>query len=62
MDVSNKEQMMVCIRWVNEDFSVHEDPVELIHLPKTDSNMLTCALKDSLGTLSFDFTVPWASV
>ena len=39
---------MVCIRWVDEDFSVHEDPVELIHLPKTDSNMLTSVLKDSL--------------
>ena len=24
-DVSNKEQMMVYIRWVDEDFSVHED-------------------------------------
>ena len=40
--------MTVCIRWVDEDFSIHEDPVELIHLPKTDSNTFTCALKDSL--------------
>ena len=47
-DVSNKEQMTVCIRWVDEDFSIHEDAVELIHLPKTDANTLTCSLKDSL--------------
>ena len=47
-DISNKEQMTVCIRWVDEDFLIHEDPVELIHLPKTDSNTLTSALKDSL--------------
>ena len=47
-DVSHKEQMTVCIRWFDEDFSIQEDPVELIHLPKTDSNTLTCALKDSL--------------
>ena len=37
-DISNKEQMTVCIRWVDEDFLIHEDPVELVHLPKTDSN------------------------
>ena len=40
--------MMVCIGWVDEDFSVHENPVELIHVPKTDSIMLTCTLKNSL--------------
>ena len=47
-DISNKEQMTVCIRWVNEDFLIHEDPEELIHLPKTDSNTLASALKNSL--------------
>ena len=47
-DISNKEQMMVCIGWADEDFSVHENLVELIHVPKTDSNMLTYALKNSL--------------
>ena len=40
--------MIVCIRWVDEEFSVHEDPVELINPSKTDSNKLTFALKDSL--------------
>lgn len=29
-------------------FLIHEDPVELIHIPKTDSNTLTSAMKDSL--------------
>ena len=47
-DVSNKEQLTVCIRWVDEDFNIHEDPVELIHVPKTDSATLTSALKDCL--------------
>lgn len=47
-DVSCKKQMSVCIRWVDEEFVIHEDPVELIHLPKTDANTLTSALKDSL--------------
>ena len=44
-DVSNKEQMTICIRLVDDDFSVHEDLVEFICFPKTDSNTLTCTLK-----------------
>ena len=47
-DVSNKEQLAVCIRWVDTDYAIHEDPVELIHVPKTNSSILTDALKDSL--------------
>ena len=47
-DVTSQEKMSVCIRQVDEQFSVHEDPVELIHLPKTDSNTFTCALRDFL--------------
>ncbi len=47
-DISQKEQMTVCIRWVDNDFEIHEDPVELIHVPKTDSKTLTSAIKDCL--------------
>ena len=39
-DVSCKEQMVVCIRRVDEDFMVHEDPVKLIHLPRTDASTI----------------------
>ena len=35
-------------RWVDENFSVHEDFLELIQLPKTDANTVTLALRDSL--------------
>ena len=47
-DTSNKEQLVICIRWVDEEFHIHEDPVELIDLPKTDSTTITNALKDCL--------------
>lgn len=36
-DVSHKEQIVICIGWVDKDSSIHEDPLELIHLPKTDA-------------------------
>ena len=36
-DVSHKEQLCITIRWVGSDFIIHEDPLELINVPKTDS-------------------------
>ena len=50
-DVANKEQL-VCIRWVDNDFQIHEDPVELINVSKTDAVTLTSAIKDCLIRLS----------
>ena len=47
-DVTNKEQLCVCIRWVAKDFSIHENFLELIQLPKADANTVTLALRDSL--------------
>ena len=40
-DISNKAQLTVCIRWVDGDFCVHEDPIELIELPKIDAETIT---------------------
>ena len=48
-DVSNKEQLTVCIRWVDDDFCIYEDPIELIQLPKTDAETITRELKSCLG-------------
>lgn len=37
-DISHNEQLAVCVRWVDDDSVIHEDPVELIHVPKTDAD------------------------
>lgn len=50
-DISHNEQVAVCIRWVDDDFVIHEDPVELIHVPKTDADTLISALEDCLVRL-----------
>ncbi len=47
-DVSNTEQLCITIRWVDNEFDIHEDPLELIHVPKTDSATLATLIKDSL--------------
>ena len=55
-DISGKEQLAVCIRWVDDQFTIHEDPVELINVPKIDSNTLTHAVKDCLTRFSLPIT------
>ena len=40
-DISQKEQLCVTIRWLDSHFEIHETPVELIQVPKTDSETLT---------------------
>jgi len=48
LDISNKEQVVICIRWVDAEFTIHKDPIELVHLPKTDLETIASALKDCL--------------
>jgi len=50
-ELSQKEQLTLCIRLVDNDMEIHKDPIELIHVPKTDSSTLTHAIKDSLVRL-----------
>lgn len=40
-DLSHKEQLTLCVGWVDKELSIHEDPLELIHVPKTDADTLT---------------------
>ena len=47
-DVSHKEQLCLSIRWVDTSFDIHEDTIELMQVPKTDSATLTGFIKDSL--------------
>ena len=46
--VKHCEQMCVSIRWVDENLLIHETPLELIHVPKTDSATLVACIKDCL--------------
>ena len=38
MDVSNNEQMCVAIRWTDTEYSTFEEPIGLVHVPKTDAD------------------------
>ena len=37
-DISNKEQLILCIRWVNNDFQVYEDFIRSHKSPNTTAD------------------------
>ena len=45
-DVACKEHLSIVIRWVSCEYEIHEEPVGLVQLPKTDSATIYEALKD----------------
>ena len=47
-DVSNKEQLVICIRWVNEELAVHEEFVGMHPLQGTEADHIVKVLKVSL--------------
>ena len=54
-DMAHKEQLNVSIRWVSNDYDIHEDPFGLFCLPNTKAETLytviTCTLLPSIITV-----------
>ena len=48
VDVWNKEQLVICLRWVDCCLDVHEELLGLYHVPDTSANAITAAIKDCL--------------
>ena len=51
-DASNYEQVTIVLRWVTEDFQVHEEFIGLYQVPSTDAETLTTTIKDTLTRLN----------
>ena len=47
-DISNKEQLAVCCRWVDESYNVHEDPLGLFQISSYRADSVISHLKDVL--------------
>lgn len=47
-DISNKEQLTVCLRWVDENFEICEDFIGLVQLSDTKASTVYISLKDVL--------------
>ena len=47
-DVNNREQLNLSIRYIDDDYVVHEDPIGLCSLPNTFAETVYSVLKDLL--------------
>ena len=47
-DLSNREQVVVCLRWVDCSLDVHEEFVGLHMVDSMDANTLVSVIKDVL--------------
>ena len=46
--VSDKEQLVICIRWVDNRFVVHEDFIGMHPLERTNADQVAAILKNAL--------------
>ena len=44
-DVSNKEQLVICIRWVDDDLVIHEDFIGMHPLKNTTADHIVSIIK-----------------
>ena len=51
-DISNVEQVVICLRWVTETFEVHEEFVGLYEVASTRSEIIYAAITDVLQRLN----------
>ena len=47
-DVSNKEQLVICIRWVDDCFVIHEDFIGMHPLERTTAGRILSIIKNAL--------------
>ena len=55
-DSSNREQFVLCLRWVNESFEVSKDLIGLYSVDNISSNTLHLTIKDVLLRLNLNVT------
>ena len=47
-DISNKEQLIFCIRWVDDNLTPHEEFIGIDHLINTSADHIVLVVKDML--------------
>ena len=55
-DVCHNEQMSLSIRWVDQNYNIHEDTLGLIQLPNTRAETIYLSIKDLLIRCSLPIT------
>ena len=55
-DVSNAEQMVFCLRYVDAHLEVHEEFIGLYNLERTNAGMIVSVVKDVLLRMNLSIT------
>ena len=55
-DASNKEQLVLCFRWVSDDLTVHEDFISFYQTDTSEANSLVNIIKDALLRLNLSIS------
>ena len=50
-DLANIEELVICIRWVDEQLNAHEEFIGLHPIPDTTANTIVSVLKVSIKVL-----------
>ena len=59
-DVTNKEQFIICIRWVDDSLTAHEDVIGLYNVGTIDANSLFSTIEDVLLRMNLSLAVSWS--
>ena len=57
-DISNLEQLVICLRWTDECLMPHEDFVGLYQIDRADASTIAAVVKDVL----IRYKCPWINV
>ena len=55
-DSSNNEQVVIVLRWVDDQLNPHEEFIGLYHVPSIKSSVLAGVIKDTLTRLNLSLT------
>lgn len=55
-DQARQHQLGISVRWVDDDFFIHEDFIELCEMPEGDAETITAIIKDCLCRMSLPVT------
>ena len=55
-DISNKEQLTICFRWVDSKLEVHEEFVGLYNIPDITAHTIVAALRDCVCRLNLNWS------
>ena len=56
-DSSNKEQVIVCLRWVDAQFEPHEEFIGLHHVPDITTSTIVSVLKDTVLRMNLNLSM-----